>query len=166
MELADRHVVITGAGRGIGRALALRFADEGARAIVVSDLDAATAQGVAEETGGLAVAADVGREEDIRALVAQAEEANGPIDLFFSNAGITGPSGGPEVLDADWDLHVARQHALARVGGARAAAGDARARRGLPREHRIGRRACSPSSARSATRSPSTGPSRSPSGCR
>ena len=119
MELADRHVVITGAGRGIGRALALRFADEGARAIVVSDLDAATAQGVAEETGGLAVTADVGREEDIRALVAQAEEANGSIDLFFSNAGITGPSGGPDVLDADWDL-MWRVNTLSHVWAARA----------------------------------------------
>jgi NAD(P)-dependent dehydrogenase (short-subunit alcohol dehydrogenase family) len=119
MELADRHVVITGAGRGIGRALALRFADEGARAIVVSDLDEATARSVAEETGGLAVTADVGREEDVRALVARAEEANGPIDLFFSNAGITGPSGGPEVLDADWDL-LWRVNTLSHVWAARA----------------------------------------------
>jgi len=119
MELADRHVVITGAGRGIGRALALRFADEGARAIVVSDLDEATARSVAEETGGLAVTADVGREEDIRALVARAEEANGPIDLFFSNAGITGPSGGPEVLDADWE-EMWRINTLSHVWAARA----------------------------------------------
>ena len=104
MELEGRHVVVTGAGRGIGRALALRFADEGARALVVADMDEATAAAVAEDVGGLAVTADVGREEDIRALVARAEEANGPIDLFFSNAGITGPSGGPEVLDDDWDL--------------------------------------------------------------
>ena len=91
MELEGRHVVVTGAGRGIGRALAQRFADEGARAVVVADMDAATAAAVAEEVGGLAVTTDVGREEDIRALVARAEEANGPIDLFFSNAGITGP---------------------------------------------------------------------------
>ena len=119
MEFAGRHVVVTGAGRGIGRALALRFADEGARAVVVSDLDAATAQAVAEEAGGLGVAADVGREGDIRALVARAEEANGPIDLFFSNAGITGPSGGPEVLDADWDL-MWRINTLSHVWAARA----------------------------------------------
>jgi NAD(P)-dependent dehydrogenase (short-subunit alcohol dehydrogenase family) len=119
MELEGRHVVVTGGGRGIGRALALRFADEGARAVVVSDMDEANAQAVAAECGGLAIAADVGREEDIRALVARAEEANGPIDLFFSNAGITGPSGGAEILDADWDL-LWRVNTLSHVWAARA----------------------------------------------
>ena len=119
MELEGRHVVVTGAGRGIGRALALRFADEGARAVVVSDLDADNARAVAEEAGGLAVPADVGREEEIRALVARAEEANGPVDLFFSNAGITGPSGGPEILDTDWDL-LWRVNTLSHVWAARA----------------------------------------------
>ena len=120
MELAGRHVVVTGAASGIGRALALRFADEGARALVVSDLDEAGAQSVAEQVGGLAVRTDVGREEDIRALVARAEEANGPIDLFFSNAGITGPSGGPDMLeDADWDL-LWRVNAMSHVWAARA----------------------------------------------
>ncbi|MEO8690419.1 MAG: SDR family NAD(P)-dependent oxidoreductase, partial [Solirubrobacteraceae bacterium] len=44
MEIGGRHVVVTGAGRGIGRALAQRFADEGARAVVVADMDEATAQ--------------------------------------------------------------------------------------------------------------------------
>jgi NAD(P)-dependent dehydrogenase (short-subunit alcohol dehydrogenase family) len=120
MELEGRHVVVTGAASGIGRALALRFADEGARAVVVSDLDEAGAQAVAEQVGGLAVRTDVGREEEIRALVARAEAANGPIDLFFSNAGITGPSGGPDVLgDADWDL-LWRVNTMAHVWAARA----------------------------------------------
>ena len=120
MELAGRHVVVTGAASGIGRALALRFADEGARAVVVSDLDEAGAQAVAEQVGGLAVRTDVGREEEIRALVARAEEANGPIDLFFSNAGITGPSGGPDMLeDADWDL-LWRVNTMSHVWAARA----------------------------------------------
>ena len=119
MEIEGRHVVVTGAGRGIGRALAQRFADDGARAVVVADMDEATAAAVAEEVGGLAVTTDVGREEDIRALVARAEEANGPIDLFFSNAGITGPSGGPEVLDADWDL-LWRVNTMSHVWAARA----------------------------------------------
>jgi len=119
MEIAGRHVVVTGGASGIGRALALRFADEGARAVVVADLDEAGAQAVAEEAGGLGVRTDVGREEDIRELVARAEAANGPVDLFFSNAGITGPSGGPEVLDADWDL-LWRVNTLSHVWAARA----------------------------------------------
>src|SRR5829696_4906916 len=119
MELEGRHVVVTGGASGIGRALALRFADEGARAVVVSDLDEAGAEAVAEQAGGLAVRADVGSEDDIRALVARAEEANGPVDVFFSNAGITGPSGGPEVLDADWDL-LWRVNTMSHVWAARA----------------------------------------------
>jgi NAD(P)-dependent dehydrogenase (short-subunit alcohol dehydrogenase family) len=119
VELEGRHVVVTGAGQGIGRALALRFADEGASAVVVADLDEANARSVAEQVGGLAVRVDVGREEDIRALVARAEEANGPVDLFFSNAGITGPSGGPEVLDADWE-ELWRVNTLSHVWAARA----------------------------------------------
>jgi NAD(P)-dependent dehydrogenase (short-subunit alcohol dehydrogenase family) len=119
MELEGRHVVVTGAGRGIGRALALRFADEDARAVVVSDLDPATAASTAQEVGGLAVPADVGREQEIRELIGRAEEANGPIDLFFSNAGITGPSGGPEILDADWDL-LWRVNTMSHVWAARA----------------------------------------------
>src|SRR4051794_41492916 len=119
MDLQGRHVVVTGAASGIGRALALRFADEGASAVVVSDLDEAGADAVAGEVGGLAVRADVGREEDIGALVARAEEANGPVELFVSNAGITGPSGGPELLDADWDL-LWRVNTMSHVWGARA----------------------------------------------
>ena len=119
MELEGKHVVVTGAGRGIGRALALRFADEGARAVVVSDMDEANARQVAREIGGLAIIADVGREQDIRKLINRAEGVNGPIDLFFSNAGITGPSGGPEILDADWDL-LWRVNTLSHVWAARA----------------------------------------------
>ena len=165
MELEGRHVVVTGAGRGIGRALALRFADEGARAVVVSDLDPETTEAVAEEVGGLAAPADVGREQDIQQLVAQAEAANGPIDLFFSNAGITGPGGGPEVLDEDWDL-LWRVNTMSHIWAARALLPGMlereRATCAAPRR----RPGCSPSSARSATRSPSTARWRSPSGWR
>jgi NAD(P)-dependent dehydrogenase (short-subunit alcohol dehydrogenase family) len=102
VELADRHVVVTGGGSGIGRALAQRFAAEGARAVVVADLNMSGARAVAEEIGGLAVATDVGREASIRELVSRAEDAYGPIDLFFSNAGVPGPAGGPEASDEEW----------------------------------------------------------------
>src|SRR5215217_4928128 len=123
MEIEGRHVVVTGGASGIGRAVALRFADEGARAVVVADMDEAGARGVADAAGGLAVRADVGREDEIRALVARAQEVNGPIDLFFSNAGITGPSGGPEVADADWDL-LWRVNTMSHVWAARAMVPD------------------------------------------
>ncbi len=102
MDLADRHVVVTGAGSGIGRGLARRFAAEGARAVVVADLNQAAAEAVADEIGGLAVRTDVSQEEQIRSLVDRAKEANGPIDLFFSNAGVPGPGGGPEAPNDEW----------------------------------------------------------------
>ena len=101
MELSDRHVVVTGAASGIGRALATAFAAEGAR-VVASDLDEAGAATVAEAIGGLALQADVAREDDIRRLIADSESAGGPIDLFFSNAGVPGPGGGPEAPDEAW----------------------------------------------------------------
>src|SRR5438105_11179916 len=102
MELADRHVVVTGAGSGIGRALARRFAAEGARAVAVVDLDLERAEAVAEEFGGLAIKTDVSQEAQIRELIDRAKAQSGPIDLFFSNAGIPGPAGGPEAPDDEW----------------------------------------------------------------
>jgi NAD(P)-dependent dehydrogenase (short-subunit alcohol dehydrogenase family) len=119
MELAGRHVVVTGAGSGIGHGLARRFAAEGARAVVVADVDLAGAESVASEIGGLAVHTDVSQESEIQALIARAREANGPIDLFCSNAGVAGPAGGPEAPDEEWqriwDINV-----MAHVRAARA----------------------------------------------
>jgi NAD(P)-dependent dehydrogenase (short-subunit alcohol dehydrogenase family) len=104
MELAGRHIVVTGGASGIGRACALRFADEGAR-VTVSDLNLEGATDTASQFDGHAVPADVGREDEILALIHEAEQRQGPIDAFFSNAGIAGPSGGPpDLLDEDWDL--------------------------------------------------------------
>jgi NAD(P)-dependent dehydrogenase (short-subunit alcohol dehydrogenase family) len=102
MELADRHVVITGAARGIGRALAFRIAAERPRALVVADLDGPGAEAVAQEIGAVAAQVDVRRESHIRALIGGAQAAAGPIDLFCSNAGASGSGGGPESSDADW----------------------------------------------------------------
>src|SRR5438874_13617745 len=103
MELAERSVVITGAGSGIGRALAERIADEGPRALVLADIDLDAVGAVAAELGAVAVRTDVGREEEIGALVARAREVSGPIDVFCSNAGVPGPGGGPEAPDEQWE---------------------------------------------------------------
>ncbi len=102
MKLEDKVVVVTGGANGIGRALCRRFAAEGARAVVVADLDPAGASKVAEEIGGVAIAADVSVEADIVRLVEQTMQAHGRIDLFCSNAGILGERGGAEVPDDAW----------------------------------------------------------------
>jgi NAD(P)-dependent dehydrogenase (short-subunit alcohol dehydrogenase family) len=102
MKLSGKTVVVTGGAHGIGRALCLRFADEGARAVVVADLDIDAARETANAVGGLAVETDVSKEADVKRLVAFAEERYGPIDLFCSNAGVFIP-GGVEVQDEDWE---------------------------------------------------------------
>jgi NAD(P)-dependent dehydrogenase (short-subunit alcohol dehydrogenase family) len=101
MLLADQVVVVTGAARGIGRALAERFAEEGARAVIIADLDADGATMVANEIGGVAVPTNVTKESDIIRLVQHTERMFGRIDLFCSNAGII-VQGGAEVPDHDW----------------------------------------------------------------
>jgi NAD(P)-dependent dehydrogenase (short-subunit alcohol dehydrogenase family) len=102
MELNGKHAIVTGAGSGIGRALAHRFAAEGAK-VVVADVNGEAADATARDIDALGVTVDVSQEDQIKSLVWAAEEEYGPIDLFFSNAGIGGPPGGPiEVLDADW----------------------------------------------------------------
>ena len=103
MKLGGKHVVVTGGASGIGRALCRRFVAEGARAVVVADLDAAGARAVADELGdlGLGLDVDVSDESQLVSLVESAERANGPIDLFCSNAGIS-IHGGVEVENADW----------------------------------------------------------------
>jgi NAD(P)-dependent dehydrogenase (short-subunit alcohol dehydrogenase family) len=101
MLLSGRVVVVTGGGNGIGRALCRRFATEGAKAIVVADINEATAAQAAGEIGGTAVACDVSREPDIVALVARTIATHGGIDLFCSNAGIA-VNGDEHTPDAEW----------------------------------------------------------------
>jgi NAD(P)-dependent dehydrogenase (short-subunit alcohol dehydrogenase family) len=101
MEVKGRVVAVTGAARGIGRALARRFAAEGASAVVVADVDATGAESVANEIGGSAVRCDVSNERDVRDLVDSAIARHGRIDIFCSNAGIA-VGGGPETPDGEW----------------------------------------------------------------
>lgn len=101
MDLADRIVVVTGAASGIGKALAHRFQQEGARLVVCSDIHTAGAEETATAVGGVATTTDVGHEEGIRALIETVEAEHGPIDLFCSNAGIA-TMGGPEASNEQW----------------------------------------------------------------
>jgi NAD(P)-dependent dehydrogenase (short-subunit alcohol dehydrogenase family) len=102
MKIKDKVVVVTGGGRGIGRALCQRFAREGARWIVVADSLEEGAKQTADEVGGLAIRTDVSIESEVEHLVARANEKFGRIDLFCSNAGIAGKAGSIEVSNADW----------------------------------------------------------------
>jgi NAD(P)-dependent dehydrogenase (short-subunit alcohol dehydrogenase family) len=101
MEVADRIVVVTGAARGIGRALARRFATAGAEAVVVVDADGDGASTLAREIGGKAIQCDMSREEEVAHMVTEVHTANGRIDIFCSNAGIA-VGGGPEASTSDW----------------------------------------------------------------
>jgi NAD(P)-dependent dehydrogenase (short-subunit alcohol dehydrogenase family) len=117
MELRGRVAVVTGGASGIGRALAVRFAEEGAAGVVVADLDGDGAVAVAEAIGprALGVACDVADEAQVGALVDRAEEAFGPVGLFCANAGVAVGTD-PSSPDAEWDLAFAvnvRSHVLA-----------------------------------------------------
>ncbi|MFD5058779.1 SDR family oxidoreductase [Streptomyces sp. NPDC058394] len=105
-------IVVTGAGGGIGAALARRFAAEGAR-VVVNDLDEARIKTLAEEIGGTAVAGDASRIVD-----AARDALDGTVDIYCANAGLASPGdvfADEEVWAAAWDVNV-----MAHVRAARA----------------------------------------------
>ena len=110
MELKNKVVVITGGSGGIGRAMARAFLDEGAKAVMLADLNPEAVAKAAREIGCDGMACDVTNEADVAALVAETEKRHGPIDLFCSNAGAGGPgvlTDAPnELWQKQWELHV------------------------------------------------------------
>jgi NAD(P)-dependent dehydrogenase (short-subunit alcohol dehydrogenase family) len=110
MEMKNRVAVITGGSGGIGRAMAKAFLDEGARAVVLADLDKAAVQAAASEIGCDGVACDVIDEQQIVDLVEHTQNRHGPIDLFCSNAGASVEGvltdAANEIWQKQWELHV------------------------------------------------------------
>jgi NAD(P)-dependent dehydrogenase (short-subunit alcohol dehydrogenase family) len=114
MLLEGKSAVVTGAGSGVGRASALRFAEEGAR-VIVADISAERAQETAElitKAEGIAVAfqADVSAEEEVVAMLDAAVSNFGRLDIVFNNVGIPTPRLGAKLEDhtvEDFDRLVA-----------------------------------------------------------
>ena len=102
MDIKDKRVVVTGAASGIGKALANAFCDAGVKSVVSVDMNLEGAEETAKETGGIAVQANVGKEEDIIKVIEKANDLSGGIDIFCSNAGIGGVHGFLEVQTEDW----------------------------------------------------------------
>jgi len=136
MGLEDSSVIVTGAGSGIGRAAALRFAAEGAR-VVVADIDAGRAEAVTQEiraAGGTAeaVAGDLGEQAVVDRVVGTAVERFGGLDVLVNNAGVMDRmSATADVSDEEWErvirvnltapfllIRAALPHMLARGRGA------------------------------------------------
>jgi NAD(P)-dependent dehydrogenase (short-subunit alcohol dehydrogenase family) len=119
MQIAGKTIAITGGGKGIGRALALRFAKEGAKHIAVADLDGTAALAVATEIGGFGAQVDVAVESELVGFIDTVERRFGPIDLFCSNAGVARGRGletsndiWHQVMDINLMAHVYAARAL------------------------------------------------------
>ena len=124
MRVKDKIVVVTGGAKGIGQGLCERFQKEGARKVIVADIDEAGAKAVAAAIGGEAYRCDVTKEADIVHLVTDVENRIGPIELFCSNAGVaTGMNPLTENAAGDsnelwtfgWQVHVMAHVYAARI---------------------------------------------------
>jgi len=110
MDLKNRVAVITGGSGGIGRAMAEAFLNQGAKAVVLADLDEQAVAAAAADIGCEGYACDVTKESDVQDLVKRVLQKHGQIDLFCSNAGAGGQGlltdAAKEIWQQQWELHV------------------------------------------------------------
>ncbi len=114
MRLENKIAIITGAGRGMGRAMALRFAAEGAR-VVIAEVDRASGEAVLDEIGGrgLLMHTDMAKVAEIDELVRRAAAEFGRVDILVNNAGVTRSLSFFDVTEADWDwMHAVNARGL------------------------------------------------------
>jgi NAD(P)-dependent dehydrogenase (short-subunit alcohol dehydrogenase family) len=102
MKIKDKIILVTGGANGIGRGLCERFAREGAKKIIVTDIDVDNANAVNTEINGIAYQLNVANETEVKNVVVDVLEKFGQIDLVVSNAGIGGEAGCLEVSNESW----------------------------------------------------------------
>lgn len=111
MKLKEQTAIVTGAGRGIGRATALALAREGANLVLaartVTEIDAVADEVRAMGCQALAVATDVASKAAVQSMVAKALSRFGSVDILINNAGVAGTSPIPDITEELWDLNIA-----------------------------------------------------------
>jgi len=103
MKVENKRVIITGSANGIGSSLSHVFREKNVESMVLVDLDESNNQKLANDVGGIAYKADVGNEDDIINLIEFAKQEMGGVDIFCSNAGISGAGGLLSTSNEDWN---------------------------------------------------------------